>query len=103
MQIASTARAPISVAAGVATKEMELNAFVSVTALDLRDLFIPLGHYRAVALTSFSPFFTLADGTCDGVVCDQHSTCVPKTAGERYRHCVCLDGWTGDGQNCVGN
>ena len=57
MQIASTARAPISVAAGVATKEMELNVFVSVRALDIRDLFIPLGHFRAVALIFFSYSF----------------------------------------------
>ena len=43
-----------------------------------------------------------ADGTCDGVICDQNSACVPIVLGGRDRQCVCLDGWTGDGRSCTG-
>ena len=43
-----------------------------------------------------------ADGTCDGVICDQNSACVPITLGGRDRQCVCLDGWSGDGRSCTG-
>lgn len=43
-----------------------------------------------------------ADGTCDGVICDQNSACVPIALGSRDRQCVCLDGWTGDGRSCTG-
>ena len=43
-----------------------------------------------------------ADGTCDGVICDQNSACVPIALRGRDRQCVCLDGWTGDGRSCTG-
>ena len=43
-----------------------------------------------------------ADDTCDGVICDQNSACVPIALGGRDRQCVCLDGWTGDGRSCTG-
>ncbi|KAJ7390771.1 hypothetical protein OS493_022329 [Desmophyllum pertusum] len=43
----------------------------------------------------------VSDGTCDGVVCSQHGACVPKTANGRDRHCVCVDGWKGDGRSCL--
>ena len=59
------------------------------------DFFLPL------FFLSILPLFS-ADGTCDGVVCNQHGVCVPKTASNRARQCVCVDGWAGDGRKCVG-
>ena len=51
-------------------------------------------------IVRYIPF--AADGTCDGVICDQNSACVPITLGGRDRQCVCLDGWSGDGRSCTG-
>ena len=48
-------------------------------------------------------FSSAADGTCDGVACDQHGACVPKTARGRDRQCVCVTGWKGDGRSCEGS
>lgn len=59
------------------------------------DCFLPL------FVLSILPLFS-ADGSCDGVVCSQHGVCVPKTASNRARQCVCVDGWAGDGRKCVG-
>ncbi|PFX25811.1 Nidogen-1 [Stylophora pistillata] len=42
-----------------------------------------------------------SDGTCDGVVCSQQGVCVAKIASKRAQHCVCVDGWKGDGRKCV--
>jgi len=56
------------------------------------------------AVVFIKPFSSsAADGTCDGVLCDQHGACVPKTARGRDRQCVCVTGWKGDGRRCDGN
>ena len=55
---------------------------------------------NAHIIVLYFPF--AADGTCDGVICDQNSACVPITLGGRDRQCVCLDGWSGDGRSCTG-
>lgn len=50
----------------------------------------------------FFLYFLPADGSCGGVVCGENSKCVARATGSRERHCVCKNGWTGDGRSCTG-
>ena len=69
-----------------------LNNFVNVV----------YGKWLVVLISAMPYVIFLADGTCDGIVCDSNSVCVPRASGSRERKCVCKVGWTGDGQNCTG-
>lgn len=40
-------------------------------------------------------------GSCDGVVCDANANC-SQASPDKKRQCICLPGWTGNGQSCLG-
>lgn len=43
----------------------------------------------------------LADGSCEGVVCDPNAECL-RPFPEGRRQCKCKNGWQGEGRTCSG-